>query len=83
MGTVWGNMKKSFSPDGSNLGVTRVTRLARNTSSVFDLPREGISRMEQSRLFVEDAIERRQPVYGLTTGLGARVTETLSRAQLT
>ncbi len=83
MDTVWDNMNKSFCPDGSNLGVTRVTRLARNTSSVFDLPREGISRMEQSRLFVEDAIERRQPVYGLTTGLGARVTETLSRAQLT
>ena len=74
---------KTFSPDGTNLGVTRLTRLARDSESVFSLPSGGIEDVALSRMFVEDAIKQRLPVYGLTTGLGARVTEILDQDQLT
>ena len=73
---------KSFSPDGTNLGVTRLTRWAKDPESVFSLPCDAMDHVELSRIFVEDAIEQGLPVYGLTTGLGARVTETLALDQL-
>ena len=73
---------KPFSPDGTNLGVTRLTRWARDSESAFSLPCEAMDHVALSRLFVEDAIKQSQPVYGLTTGLGARVTEILDQDQL-
>ena len=72
-----------FTPDGANLGVTRLTRRAKDSKSVLSLSCDAMDLVESSRMFVEDAIRKAQPVYGLTTGLGARVTETLDKDQLT
>ena len=72
-----------FAPDGKNLGVNRLVRYARDRETLFELDPDGMSRMIRARDQVDHAIENKIPVYGLTTGLGSRVTETLNREQLT
>jgi histidine ammonia-lyase len=77
------NPGKGFSPNGSNLGVTRLVRFAKSDSAQFEIPQAARIRIEESRKIVDQAIDRGEPVYGLTTGLGARADETLTRQQLT
>ncbi len=47
------------------------------------LSRSGMHRMRAARAVVEVALQKSEPVYGLTTGLGARVAERLSAEDLT
>ena len=77
------NPGKGFSPNGSNLGVTRLVQFARSDSAQFEIPQAARIRIEESRKIVDQAIDRGEPVYGLTTGLGARADEALTRQQLT
>lgn len=44
---------------------------------ILRLDPDGIARMKAARVIVDDAVERRLPVYGVTTGLGAKATEAL------
>ncbi len=75
-------MPGRFTPDGSNLGITRLVRYARDPGTVIGLCDAGLERMRLSRRIVDDAITHSRPVYGLTTGLGSRVTEPLTPEQL-
>lgn len=43
---------------------------------------DGLTRMGASRMFVEKAIAEKTPVYGVTTGLGAKAREALSEDEL-
>ena len=62
--------------DGSPLTIEELVSAARGAGPVtIDATARG--RMKRARRVVEDAIECKQPVYGVTTGLGGRVTEAL------
>lgn len=76
-------MSNPFLINGRNLGVTRLTRFALDLDQQFGLDAGGIENINASRQFVEQAIAQRKPVYGLTTGLGAKVNEFLGEDQLT
>ncbi len=61
---------------GDDLSVTNLERAASGACDVA-LSSEGLARMTQARTLVDRAVAERTPVYGVTTGLGARVTEAL------
>jgi histidine ammonia-lyase len=75
--------RKVFSPTGTNLGVNRLVRFARNQCGEFTIPDDRRARIEEARRIVSNVIERGDRVYGVTTGLGARAGHVLSREQLT
>jgi len=55
---------------GSDLSIAEVVRVARERDAVA-LDRGAAERMMRTRAVVERAVERGDPVYGLTTGVGA------------
>lgn len=61
---------------GHDLTVDEVERVARGAARV-ELDRDAVGRMAASRRVVESYVAGGRPAYGLTTGLGARVVETL------
>lgn len=68
------------------LGITRLTpagvaRVARDDEGV-ELAPEAMTRMHAERAVVIAAVERQIPIYGLTTGLGPRVTFSLPEEEL-
>jgi histidine ammonia-lyase len=56
---------------GNDLALEQVVRVARGGETV-EFSREAVARMEAARAVVERVLARDVPVYGLTTGVGAR-----------
>ncbi len=67
--------------DGSALTVAALSRAARQATPVV-LDPAGLQAMARSNALVQQVIRDKVPVYGVTTGLGARATEVLSAEQL-
>ena len=67
--------------DGTGLTVTALARAARGGLRLRLAP-DGLERMRRSRALVEEAIAQHIPVYGVTTGLGARAGEALDAETL-
>lgn len=63
--------------DGSSLTVAALSQAAKKGLTV-ELAPAGLEAMAQSHALVGQVIRDRVPVYGVTTGLGARATEVLS-----
>lgn len=64
--------------DGESLTVSALARAAHGLRPIVVAP-EGLARMQATRCLVEKAIADEVPVYGLTTGLGSRVTDRLPK----
>lgn len=67
--------------DGTGLTVEALAAAARGTGGVA-LAESGLAKMRETRALIDHAIENRIPVYGVTTGLGARSTEALDAETL-
>ncbi|MCA0930405.1 aromatic amino acid ammonia-lyase [Ruegeria profundi] len=67
--------------DGTSLTVEALSQAARNAAPI-ELAPAGLEAMARSHALVGQAIRDRVPVYGVTTGLGARATEVLSAEAL-
>ena len=60
-----------------------IADLVRSTDGgAITLAADGLAQMVQSRALIEQAIAEKRPVYGVTTGLGAKATEVLDYATL-
>jgi histidine ammonia-lyase len=66
--------------NGSDLTVTQVVAAARHGEAVALAP-AAIAAMRQARTVVQQALERSEPVYGLTTGVGERKAFLLEEAE--
>ena len=66
---------------GAGLKIAQLAHAARNGQEV-QLDPAGLARMAESHALVTQAIDSKTPVYGVTTGLGAKSTETLDRDTL-
>ncbi len=73
--------RESLILTGFDLEPARVAGVARDGLPVEMAP-EALERMALSRAVVETHVDENIPVYGLTTGLGPRVTHRLSRAEM-
>ena len=67
--------------NGSDLDPVTLNTVARDLAAVVELDSDGLRRVERARKRVLDALERGAPVYGLTTGLGSRASESLDGRQ--
>ncbi|QAX29917.1 aromatic amino acid lyase [Leisingera sp. NJS204] len=67
---------KTLRLDGTSLTVADLDRAAHGNWQL-DLAPEGLARMSRTHALVARAIAGKIPVYGVTTGLGARATEVL------
>jgi histidine ammonia-lyase len=67
--------------DGHSLSPAAVAAVARGDERVAIAP-DGYDRVRRDRAVVDDAVSRRLPVYGVTTGLGARAGFTLPAEEL-
>src|ERR1700753_3159393 len=65
---------------GRDLTVTQVVAVARHGAAVALAP-EAITAMRRSRAVVTEVLDRREPVYGLTTGVAERKAFLLDPAQ--
>ena len=68
--------------DGTNLGVVMLSNYSRRKDISLGIDAECREKLVKARKLVDQAIDFGEPVYGLTTGLGARVKESLTRDQL-
>ena len=68
--------------DGSNLSIDVLLALARCDDGAIRIADDGRLRMTRSREVVEEMLDSQEPVYGLTTGLGAKVTQKLTSEEL-
>ena len=60
-----------------------IADLVRSTDGgAITLAADGLAQMAQSHALIEQAIAEKRPVYGVTTGLGAKATEVLDYATL-
>ncbi|WP_166417525.1 aromatic amino acid ammonia-lyase [Cochlodiniinecator piscidefendens] len=66
---------------GTSISLSDVARVAKGQGEVLLCP-NGLTRMEKSRALVDHVIENSIPVYGVTTGLGARANEALDAETL-
>ncbi len=62
--------------DGQSLTAEKLNKAAHNRTS-FSITPEAREQMLVARSLVNDAVDKQIPVYGVTTGLGAKVTEVL------
>ncbi|MGI9405841.1 MAG: aromatic amino acid lyase, partial [Hyphomicrobiaceae bacterium] len=67
--------------DGHTLTLETLEKVAREHRPVT-LSSDGLARMAAARKLVDTAITEKKPVYGVTTGLGARVVEALDAETL-
>jgi histidine ammonia-lyase len=67
--------------DGRSLDANALLEAARPGGQVAIAP-AGLDAMAASRQVIIEAVARRTPVYGVTTGLGSRATEALSESEL-
>lgn len=61
--------------DGHSLDPFQLERIA--NGNTVHLSSDGLDRMAAARAIIDDAVDRRIPVYGVTTGLGPRVVDTM------
>ena len=61
--------------DGLSLHPHHLERIANGDE--VQLCEDGLSRMAVARGIIDDAVEQRMPVYGVTTGLGPKVVDPL------
>ena len=66
--------------DGRSLTAAALARIA--AGARVSLSTAALDRMAASRAVIEDAVARRAPVYGVTTGLGPKVVDALPEAEL-
>jgi len=66
--------------DGTSLMIGDLVAVAQGAA--VSLAPEGLARMQAARAVIERAVAERRPVYGVTTGLGARATEVLDADSL-
>ena len=77
-------MRQSASPlvlDGASLDAASLVKAAGAGGRVAIAP-SGLAAMAAARAVIVEAVARRTPIYGVTTGLGSRATEALSDAEL-
>ncbi len=67
--------------DGHNLNVSTLMDLSEG-GHLIELDKIGYEQMTKSRNVVEQSLQSEKPIYGLTTGLGAKVSEKLEASQL-
>jgi histidine ammonia-lyase len=67
--------------DGCSLDANALGQAARPGGQVAIAP-AGLDAMAAARRVILEAVARRTPVYGVTTGLGSRATEALSESEL-
>jgi histidine ammonia-lyase len=67
--------------DGTSLDAHALVKAARPGGQVAIAP-AGLDTMAAARRVILEAVARRTPVYGVTTGLGSRATEALSESEL-
>ena len=72
---------KALLLDGEGLTVETLDRAARENWQL-NLDADGLRRMARTHALVQRAIAEKTPVYGVTTGLGARATEALDEDTL-
>ena len=73
--------QSSLHLDGKSLSCKALEDAALGIPQISLCP-EGLKQMSASRLLVEKAIANKTPVYGVTTGLGAKAGEALSDDEL-
>ena len=66
---------------GNTLTIDDLARVARNQAAVVSMDQHAMAVVARSRQRMLQALASGERVYGLTTGLGSRVTETLSTAE--
>ena len=66
--------------DGSTLTIETLSALA--NGSAVSLSNKGLERMTRSRAVIDQVIAEKRPVYGVTTGLGAKSTQVLDHKAL-
>lgn len=76
-----GREKRALVLTGADLSAVALERAANGDCSVSLSP-DGLARMADARKLVDHAIAEKIPVYGVTTGLGARATEALDAGAL-
>ncbi len=74
--------KNKFTLTGNNLDIDTLVDLANSAHCEVNLSPDGLDDMVRAREIVDQKISSEQPIYGLTTGLGSRVSEQLSQEQL-
>ncbi len=62
-------MRKKITLDGSNLSIENLYRIAIGESPV-SLSRSALKKVEKTRKFIEEFIQKDIPIYGVTTGFG-------------
>lgn len=67
--------------DGSSLTLDQLARIAASPGVGVSLDEAGLERVRRARDRVLQALGKGEQVYGLTTGLGSRATETLTAAE--
>ena len=67
--------------DGKSLTPEKLFKAAHG-ETVFSLTPESRQRMQKARKLVDQAVDKKIPVYGVTTGLGAKATEALDANSL-
>ncbi len=75
-------MAETLLLDGESLTAEQLHRAAGSTGLELEFAADALARLRHARAVVERALQRGDPVYGLNTGLGARVGETLPRQAL-
>jgi histidine ammonia-lyase len=57
--------------DGCNLSINDVIRVAENPNFQVSISKPALELMKKSRTFVEEIVDKGDPVYGINTGFGA------------
>ena len=75
-------MRDFFILTGKNLDIETLGELAHDVSKAVSTCPDGQKKLIEARQVVEQIIQQKKPVYGITTGLGSKVTELLSEEEL-
>ncbi len=70
------NQEKAITLTGSGLTTVQVASIA--AGAIVIVSDDGLERMARTRAIIEKAASEKRAIYGVTTGLGPKVTETLS-----
>lgn len=76
-------MRKQFILDGSSLDIKSLVEQSRVDGCDFEVSQSSYEKLSVARKVVDALILSDTPIYGLTTGLGAKVSERLSQEELT
>ncbi|MEM8773784.1 MAG: aromatic amino acid ammonia-lyase [Pseudomonadota bacterium] len=74
-------MAQTLHLDGASLTIEALVEASLGQTQI-SLDRKALQRMQNSRRVIDEAVTARKPVYGVTTGLGTKVTEALNEDDL-